>query len=131
MKLQTKLQKDFLKTIKEGKHADVQKYLATYKQLAKSDTEALYFPLHFAVEHGKTKILELLLKVNPETNIVNQNGFTPLHIAACNGKNRIALILLEKRADINAAPNDLPFRTALFDATNNNHRMMVQILVQY
>jgi ankyrin repeat protein len=72
-----------------------------------------------------------LLEVNSKTNITNKSGFTPLHLAASTSKNGIASILLKKGADVNAAPNDLPFRTALFDAINNNHKMMVQILIQY
>jgi ankyrin repeat protein len=65
-------------------------------------------PLHYAAQHGHTKIIELLLEnghgLNP--NIADQDGLTPLHYAAQYGHAEATTSLLAHHANPNIADQD-------------------------
>ena len=56
--------------------------------------------------HGRTEVVQLLIKNGADVNIKNGDGATPLHSAAFLGRIDVAKLLLENGADIKARNND-------------------------
>ena len=72
-------------------------------------------PLHIASMHGKVEIVRLLLKYEPDVNIIDKRKNTPLLLATQNGHIEVVRLLL----DANANPNIQNYRgfSPLFEAT--------------
>nr|XP_029723859.1 serine/threonine-protein phosphatase 6 regulatory ankyrin repeat subunit B-like [Aedes albopictus] len=57
-------------------------------------------PLHLAVKHGNTAIVELLLSRKASIDVLNWKNFTPLKIAAASGQTNIVKMLIANGANI-------------------------------
>ena len=75
--------------------------------------------LHYSCDEGNLKIVEILLKVNCETNIKNKEKKTPLHLASKNGYFDISKKLIENGALLNIY--DLEKNSPLHYACKYNH----------
>lgn len=64
-----------------------------------------HMPLHMAVEHASTDMLELLVRHGADTELVNGRGQTPLYYAALLGKTDMVCKLLALGANPNSTQN--------------------------
>lgn len=55
--------------------------------------------LHWAVDRGHTKVVELLISNSFGVNVQDEQGLTPLHYAATVGHSQIITLLLSHKAD--------------------------------
>ena len=89
-----------------------------------------FTPLHYAVGHGQTEIVKLLLNTGTEVNAQSNTGATPLHEAAHKGHTPIAELLLTAGADINAhTRRDRGNMTPLHWAVMQGHIATVKFLL--
>ncbi|KAK5643953.1 hypothetical protein RI129_007798 [Pyrocoelia pectoralis] len=63
-------------------------------------------PLHLAAVHGRSHIIQALLKQNIDVNASDESGKTPLHWAAVKGHLNVVEVLLSHSANVNKADND-------------------------
>lgn len=82
-----------------------------------------------SIIYGDIKSIISLLKVNSDTNVYDEYGFTPLIESAIMNKPEIANILLEHNANPNMA--DTTGRTALHWAVDNNNIELCKLLLKY
>lgn len=57
-------------------------------------------PLHCAIDHGKSQIVEKLLNAGAKVNTADKDGFTPLCLAAQLGHLKIVELLVHKKASL-------------------------------
>ena len=62
-------------------------------------------PLHLAVLHNHTDVVDYLLAQGADVNAKTSTGITPLHEAAQNGNKEITELLLAHKANVNAVDN--------------------------
>jgi len=82
------------------------------QQLLRADPKLIFAkdwenltPLHLAVLHGHTNLVEFLLKQGAPVNAKTKAGITPLHFAAQTGNEENAKILIEHGANVLAIDN--------------------------
>jgi ankyrin repeat protein len=75
-------------------------------------------PLRYATRHGRTPIVEMLLKAGANARVVDEYGSTPMHDAAMRGHVRIIRLLAEHGADIDSG--NCRGRTPLLVAASND-----------
>ncbi|KAI4378192.1 hypothetical protein MLD38_015709 [Melastoma candidum] len=63
-------------------------------------------PLHWAVDRGHQKAVELLISQNSDLNAKDDEGQTPLHYAVMCERESIAEILVKHHADLNIKDNE-------------------------
>ncbi len=84
-------------------------------------------PLHIAAEHGQMKIVEFLLEKGANPNTRDNLGRLPFHSAAFGGDLDIVKLLKQDVIDI---ADDFG-RSALFSAIPNNHKHVLEYLIQH
>ena len=88
--------------------------------------------LHYAVEHGKTEAIRLLLKYNASLSATDGNELQPLHYAAggwqFEPQPKIALLLLDEGAEISST--DRFGFTALDYALRSGDESTIEIMMQ-
>jgi ankyrin repeat protein len=93
-----------------------------------------YTMLHLAAKAGRLQLVELLVAKGTPVNIRSHDGsnLTPLHLAAGENQLDTVTLLLEKGADIDARGIGSRYRdwNALAFASYNNHKSMVELLIQ-
>lgn len=85
-------------------------------------------PLHYAVKHANSKVVQLLLDKDADVNARTPQKWTPLHYAAERGNESIVDRLVQCRSKINAQDNE--GCTPLTIAKVCGHDALVQILRQ-
>lgn len=83
-------------------------------------------PLIFAIRHGHTELVEILIENKPDLTICVDLGRLPLHIASMYGFASATKLLLDAGAQIDAVDDD--GRTALYFACLAGHYQGVQML---
>ncbi|GAO37266.1 ankyrin [Sulfuricella sp. T08] len=84
---------------RDGTPQEVEKILATNKNLINARTELGSTPLHIAASSSNPGIAKLLVAKGANVNARDNNGSTPLHIAAFTGKKELVEFFLSKGAD--------------------------------
>ena len=84
-------------------------------------------PLHWAVQHGYTSTVEILIGRGENVNGTTRHGDTPLHLAAWWGHAAVAELLLAKAADVNA--RDEEGFTPLHRAARQGHADVARLLL--
>jgi ankyrin repeat protein len=83
--------------------------------------------LHLAAQYGHTKIAELLLEYNADTNIKDSGQRTALHYAAARGYRELAELLVDNGADLNI--QDGSGKTALHEAAEHGYTEIARLLI--
>ncbi|RDD41599.1 Transient receptor potential cation channel subfamily A member 1 [Trichoplax sp. H2] len=92
-------------------------------------------PIHFAVDHGRFGLTELLIQHGAQLCVAADDGSTPLHLAAYRKDLRIMRLLLGavenqgKKGYLNIFDNE--GKTALHIAIEMNHLEMVKLCLNY
>jgi ankyrin repeat protein len=86
-------------------------------------------PLHLAVLHCHTNVVDLLLKNGADVNHEGKDNETPLHLAAQEGCIDAVSMLLEKGANVN--PHDRQRRTPLTRAKQWHQDVTVEFIRQH
>jgi ankyrin repeat protein len=93
-----------------------------------------YTMLHRAAQQGHLQLVELLIAKGAPVDERSHDGSnrTPLHLAASANQIDTVTLLLEKGADINARCKGARYKrwNALTFASFNNHKSMVELLIQ-
>ena len=89
---------------RKGNYKKVEEFIQTYKGdllLVLAHHQGLYgyTPVHEAVSHGHSEVLELLLEHEGDPNCRANGGYTPLHLAASTGNVDCVRVLLDNNAD--------------------------------
>ena len=84
-------------------------------------------PLHVACEHGRTRIVQVLLTGRAQVDARDRHGFSPLGIAAAHGELEIARLLLAMGAAVDGASND--GTTPLLASCAIGHLPLVRLLL--
>jgi hypothetical protein len=84
-------------------------------------------PLHVACEHGRTRIVQVLLTGRARVDARDRHGFSPLGIAAAHGELEIARLLLAMGAAVDGASND--GTTPLLASCASGHLPLVRLLL--
>ncbi|BAN35387.1 ankyrin [Sulfuricella denitrificans skB26] len=84
---------------RDGTPQEVEKILASNKNLINAHTELGSTPLHIAASNSNPGIAKLLVAKGANINARDNNGLTPLHIAAFTGKKELVEFFLSKGAD--------------------------------
>jgi hypothetical protein len=84
-------------------------------------------PLHVACEHGRTRIVQVLLTGRAQVGARDRHGFSPLGIAAAHGELEIARLLLAMGAAVDGASND--GTTPLLASCASGHLPLVRLLL--
>lgn len=84
---------------RDGTPQEVEKMLATNKNLVNARTELGSTPLHIAATRSNPEIAKLLVAKGADINARDNNGSIPLHIAAYTGKKELVEFFLGKGAD--------------------------------
>ena len=73
----------------------------------KETTRSRKVPLHFCVEGGSLKCLELVLGADSTLiNARDEEGYTPIHLAVINGNKDAVIFLISAQADVNCLDNE-------------------------
>ena len=92
-------------------------------------TKTIDYPLINAIKHCNIKLIELLLKHNPDINVKDNRGNTCLIIAVQNNNRKMIKIILNYGADINIRNNNN--KNALLIAVKKSRIKTVEILLNY
>ena len=84
-------------------------------------------PLHVACEHGRTRIVQVLLTGRAQVSARDRHGLSPLGIAAAHGELEIARLLLAMGAAVNSASDD--GTTPLHASCARGHLPLVRLLL--
>jgi ankyrin repeat protein/energy-coupling factor transporter ATP-binding protein EcfA2 len=87
----------------------------------------LWNPLHFAIQNGNHKVVNVLLVANIQIDATTEFKFTSVHLAARNGHSEIVEMLVRFGADVNAVCKRK--FTPLHFAAKMNHCEVVQTLL--
>jgi ankyrin repeat protein/beta-lactamase regulating signal transducer with metallopeptidase domain len=91
-----------------------------------------YTPLWYAIECGRTDVVDLLLAAHadPNARVMPPPPFyaTPLRLALQLGNLKMALILIEAGAHVDAKEND--GRTALYEEVRSGHLDAIRLLIE-
>lgn len=82
-----------------GKRKQVMRCIERGDDLNELDEEG-FAALHWAIQEGYLRIVELLLDHGADVNLPNQDGMSPLHIALYDQKTDIALLLIKRGAHL-------------------------------
>ncbi|XP_046660790.1 ankyrin repeat domain-containing protein 27-like [Homalodisca vitripennis] len=88
-----------------------------------------FTPLHFAVMHGHSDLVEILLDAGAIPNIQTRKNITPLHLACLHQRPQIVTKLLEAHCDLNC--QDLSGNTPLHYACQVNNARLVKLLMEH
>ena len=81
--------------------------------------------LHLAAKTGQTKMFEMTLQNEQDTNPINKNGKTPFHLVCQHGHFDVAKMLIQNSIELNLEVNVKEFgkfgRTAFHYACSNGH----------
>lgn len=102
---------------RDGSLQEVEKMLATNKNLINARTELGSTPLHIAATSSNPEIAKLLVAKGANVNARDNNDTTPLHIAAYTGRKELVEFFLSKGADAyakdfkNETPHDKAYHS--------------------
>ena len=85
-------------------------------------------PLMWAMIHGDTNIVKLLLSKTTDVDTKDKDGWTALHYAVIHGRKDCVRTLVTHKANINAQDND--GKTPLMRASENGEEQIVRHLVE-
>ncbi|KAI8746693.1 ankyrin repeat domain-containing protein 27 [Biomphalaria glabrata] len=91
-------------------------------------TNTGYSPIHMAVLHNHSDIVELLILLKANVSLQNHKGMTPLHLACCVRSSLITDMLVKAGAKTDV--KDMNSDTALIIAASNGFLNGVQILIK-
>ena len=83
--------------------------------------------LHYAIEYGHLKVVELLLSKGAGIDVEDEDGHTPLMLAALRGHSDILLCLINQGDDLNKTNRRK--RTALHYASESGNLEVVELLL--
>ena len=86
-------------------------------------------PLHYAAQHDRKEIAELLIAKGADLNAERIGGQTPLHKAAQHDRKEIAKLLITKGADLSMSTRD--GQTPLHITALYNHLKVAELLIEY
>ncbi len=98
-----RLEKGFIRAVKQGDAATVAALLKVWPELVKLRDAEEATPLHYAAWKGHRAVAELLLEAGAELDAASINehyGGTPLHAAAHGDQRELVQLLLERGADV-------------------------------
>ena len=90
----------FFEAIKTGNEKAVRAFLDKKRPNIKDKNEQT--PLHYAIEYGRTNMVQILLENGADIGIKNKYGWLPLHYAIKKGHVEIAKLLTQYGADVRA-----------------------------
>ena len=91
---------------RQGDIAKIETLLTKNPELVNARDNRDCRPLHFAVNEGHQKMVELLLAKGADIHAKDVDGDEPIHWAAYAGRTEVAALLLRKGAKINARNNN-------------------------
>lgn len=106
-------------------HAENQPIAGVNLNIQTDETDPL---LHLSVRFEELSLLNLLLRLNPDLDLVNKNGETALMISIRKKTDRITLMLLAHPMDLDKA--DVEGFTALHFAVQNKDLKLVRLLLE-
>jgi hypothetical protein len=77
------------------KHPKLVNERRVFRQPRKPSSTDDYTALHYAAAHGRTAVVEFLLKHKADPNADSGGGWTPLHLAARRGDVEVIRVLIE------------------------------------
>lgn len=90
---------DVFEVARMGTAQDMEKLLATNRNLINARTELGSTPLHLAATNTHPEVAKLLVARGADVNARDNNQTTPLHLAAYTGKKELVEFFLSKGAD--------------------------------
>ena len=119
---------DLSSTLRNGNSAAARALLAERADANDADADGTT-ALHWAVHHGDTELVEMLLDAGAKVDARNRYGVPPLHLAAENGDSVLTALLLDRGADANTA---LPEgETALMTAARTGDTATLDALIAH
>lgn len=102
----TDLMREFLHAVFLAQEKRVAAFLNREPALATTESGRSMLAIHYASQHGDTRIVELLLDAGADVNATNRDGQTVLYCAAGHGHAETVQVLLARGADREAKLSD-------------------------
>mmetsp|Transcript_10817 Transcript_10817/g.24743 ORF Transcript_10817/g.24743 Transcript_10817/m.24743 type:complete len:761 (+) Transcript_10817:38-2320(+) len=93
-----------------------------------TDPDSMSSSLYMASQNGHTEVVEVLVRYQPDLEMVDNLGVTPLHVAVLHGYKDIVHVLILARADVNKQTGFLS--TPLHNAAQEGYPDIIRQLIQ-
>ncbi|GMH36815.1 hypothetical protein BSKO_04688 [Bryopsis sp. KO-2023] len=122
-----RLNRNLFNAAGSGDSKKVKKLILKGADLASTQGEMKFTPLHFAAQEGHAEVVEILIQQGAKVT-QTAGGLTALYMAARNGHLDVVKILVEAGADVDAQTED--GRSALFLAAQKGHLQIAKVLIK-